>query len=416
MFRSVLARRWLRTGPQRPGEQHRHGARGITGAICAAVAAGIAFTTAGLAGAAVPATATTRSPAPPAGAAITSPASYRVLSAAATQTPAGTWRLLPAAPITKAPVTMVSVWTGREMIIHGILPGGGITFAYRPAARTWVRLADGPQPATVNSADVAVWTGSRMLVVGLTSGSYDPAANTWRKIARPGVSLGGAVTGWTGRQFLAWGGTCCEDTSRDGMAYNPVTNTWRKLPAAPLQPRASASGAWTGKELVVAGGHDFFRKTVFRDAAAYNPSTGTWRKLPPMPRALTRGPALWDGKEILFLSSSSARGLAYNPAKNSWRLLPAMPLPRFGFAAVWTGHRVLVWGGLAGSNPTWAPPAHGEAYNPAANQWTALPASPLHGRGFPSAVWTGHQMIVWGGNIPQATTDIFFTDGAAYTP
>jgi hypothetical protein len=30
-------------------------------------------------------------------------------------------------------------------------------------------------------------------------------------------------------------------------------------------------------------------------------------------------------------------------------------------------------------------------------------------------VWTGHQMIVWGGNI-QATTDTFFTDGAAYTP
>jgi hypothetical protein len=128
-----------------------------------------------------------------AGAAITSPASYRVLSAAATQTPAGTWKKLPAAPITKAPVTMVSVWTGREMIIHGILPGGsrGITFAYRPAARTWVQLADGPQPATTNSADVAVWTGSRMLVVGLTSGSYDPAANTWRKITRPGSPWAG---------------------------------------------------------------------------------------------------------------------------------------------------------------------------------------------------------------------------------
>src|SRR5260370_34183625 len=33
MFRSVLARRWLPTGPQRPGEQHRHGTRRITGAI-----------------------------------------------------------------------------------------------------------------------------------------------------------------------------------------------------------------------------------------------------------------------------------------------------------------------------------------------------------------------------------------------
>jgi hypothetical protein len=65
MLRSVLASRWLRAGPQRPGEQHRHGARGITGAICAAVAAGIALTTAGLAGAAVPATAATRSLGPP---------------------------------------------------------------------------------------------------------------------------------------------------------------------------------------------------------------------------------------------------------------------------------------------------------------------------------------------------------------
>ena len=353
-----------------------------------------------------------------AGAAITSPASYRVLSSAATQNPAGTWKKLPTAPITKAPAATVSVWTGREMIIHGIQfpPTGGprgITFAYRPAARTWVRLAGGPQPATAESTDVAAWTGSRMLVIGLTNGSYNPATNTWRKIAQPGVSMGGAVTGWTGRQFLAWGGTSAQDTSRDGMAYNPATNTWRKLPAAPLQPRHAASGAWTGKELIVAGGNNFH--TTFRDAAAYNPSTGTWRKLPQMPRTLTIGaPALWDGKEILFLSNSSARGLAYNPAQNRWRLLPAMPLPRFGFAAVWTGHRVLVWGGLTGSSPTWAPPAHGEAYNPATSRWSALPASPLHGRAFPTAVWTGHQMIVWGGNIPGTTT--VFTDGAAYTP
>jgi N-acetylneuraminic acid mutarotase len=186
------------------------------------------------------------------------------------------------------------------------------------------------------------------------------------------------------------------------------------LPAAPLRPRAGASGAWTGRELVVAGGHDFRGGTdhPLRDAAAYNPATGTWRKLPPMPRTLEGGPALWDGREVLFLSISSARGLAYNPARNNWRLLPAMPLPRAGFAAVWTGHRVLVWGGLAG-RPALTPPAHGEAYNPATNQWTALPASPLRGRLSPTAVWTGRQMIAWGG---QGATGTFFTDGTAYTP
>src|SRR6266571_5964303 len=65
MFRSVLAGRWLRAGPHRPGDQHRHGTRGITGAIGAAVAAGIALTTAGLAGAAFPASAAPRSLGPP---------------------------------------------------------------------------------------------------------------------------------------------------------------------------------------------------------------------------------------------------------------------------------------------------------------------------------------------------------------
>jgi hypothetical protein len=126
-----------------------------------------------------------------------------------------------------------------------------------------------------------------------------------------------------------------------------------------------------------------------RSGAAYNPSTNTSCRLPLMPRRPVGGPALWDGKEVLFLSTSSARGMAYNPVKNRWRLLPAMPLPRSGFAAVWTGHHVLIGGGLSGRFLTWAPPPHGEAYNPATNRWSALPASPLHGRASPVAVWTG---------------------------
>jgi len=30
-----------------------------------------------------------------------------------------------------------------------------------------------------------------------------------------------------------------------------------------------------------------------------------------------------------------------------WRALPAMAFPRFGFAAVWTGRQLLVWGGTS---------------------------------------------------------------------
>ena len=58
------------------------------------------------------------------------------------------------------------------------------------------------------------------------------------------------------------------------------------------------------------------------------------------------GPAVWDGREVLFLSFISARGLAYNPATNRWTYLPAMPLQRSWFTAVWTGQCLLVWGGF----------------------------------------------------------------------
>jgi hypothetical protein len=349
---------------------------------------------------------------------------------AAARVRAGSWRLLPAAPVTKPLDDVVSVWTGHEMIIHGIgFTAGGprrVTFAYRPATRTWVKLPRGPRPAVSEGTDIGVWTGSEMLVLGPTAGAYNPATNSWRQLARSSLPDGGAVTGWTGSQEIVWGGTCCDGRSHDGEAYDPATDTWTKLPTAPLQVRRGAMGAWTGRELVVAGGVvpvSGSRFRFFRNAAAYNPVTRSWRKLPPMPRRRADGTAVWDGKEILFIGGiraigglPAARGMAYNPATNHWRQLPAMKFRRSGFAAVWTGRRVLVWGGLAGHFPTWVPPPRGEAYNPATSKWTWLPKAPLHGRAGPTAVWTGHRMIVWGGSVPRALRTRSFIDGAAYTP
>ncbi len=186
-------------------------------------------------------------------------------------------------------------------------------------------------------------------------------------------------------------------------------------------------GAWTGKELVVAGGSCcppvFTHQTTFRDGAAYHPATRTWRKLPRMPGRRTGGTAVWDGKEVLFIGayrpvggngfSLSASGLAYNPATNQWRWLPAMPFPRTGFAAVWDGRQLLVWGGLTAKG---VPAPHGEAYTPATNRWTALPAAPLRGRADPVAVWTGRQMIVWGGYSIAGYGGKSYTDGRPTRP
>jgi Kelch motif len=345
----------------------------------------------------------------------------------ATPAAAGSWKLLPPAPIANAPHGVTSVWTGKEMIIYGIrsTPSGirRSNMAYIPASNTWVRLALGPMPPSPSGGGVGVWTGSEMLVLGRTSAAYNPVSNTWRPISSAGPGARDQpVVAWTGDQALVWSGGCCEP-SNTGMAYTAATDTWTTMPASPLPPSHGAAGAWTGRELVIAGGlardySDGIFK-IFRNAAAYNPATGTWRKLPRAPRPRYGARAVWDGTEVLFLGGSARtasdparRGMAYNPATNTWRLLPPMEYGREGLADVWTGRRVLVWGGQSSLvNPTAVPP-HGEAYDPRTNTWTALPTSALRGRIDPLSAWTGHQLIIWGGSLGSTA----YLDGAAFTP
>jgi hypothetical protein len=67
------------------------------------------------------------------------------------------------------------------------------------------------------------------------------------------------------------------------------------------------------------------------------------------------------------------------------------PDPRWLHTAVWTGSEMIVWGG-AGSLNT------GGRYNPSTDSWTATSTTNAPtGRARHTAVWTGSEMIVWGG-------------------
>ena len=83
------------------------------------------------------------------------------------------------------------------------------------------------------------------------------------------------------------------------------------------------------------------------------------------------------------------------------------PSARSGHAAVWTGSEMIVWGGNAGSYFN-----TGAKYNPSTNNWipistTNAPAA----RSGPTAVWTGSEMIVWGGDDGQSVNT-----GGRYNP
>jgi hypothetical protein len=372
-------------------------------------------------------TAASHTAAPP----VTPAPSASASASASTAQETGTWQLLPRAPRTAPLMGTVSVWTGNELLIHGVVtartPAGsrGVTLGYTPATGQWRRLAPGPAPRMLEGPQFAAWTGTEMLVFGLTTGAYNPAANTWRPIT-PYPRPNGAVRVWTGHQVIMWGGGCCGGANADGAAYTPAASTWRELPPSPL-PARYATGVWTGSEVIIAGGSRPMRIAAgfpgaFADAAAYNPTTHTWRTLPPMPQPRFGATAVWDGTEALFLGGTlanghrpTASGVAFNPGTGQWRRLPRMEFGRSQFAAVWTGHQVLVWGGLTGRYGSQTVPPHGVAYDPVTNRWSALPQAPLRGRANPMAVWTGSHMIVWGGQFESRLTT-FAHDGAAYQP
>ena len=95
-------------------------------------------------------------------------------------------------------------------------------------------------------------------------------------------------------------------------------------------------------------------------------------------------------------------GGKYNPSTNSWTAtsMTNAPSERYFHTAVWTGSEMIIWGGYGpgGGNGFYGSLNTGGKYNPQ-NGWTStsITNAPT-ARDRHTAVWTGSQMIVWGGN------------------
>ncbi len=159
----------------------------------------------------------------------------------------------------------------------------------------------------------------------------------------------------------------------------------------------------------------------FTTAAA---GPGRWTALNGLdvPTARRDHSAVWTGAELIVwggLDAQSAdygNGARYRPATDSWQSLPSNggPAPRFGHFAVWTGSRMLIWGGVHYSPSGGLESlASGGSYDPQTDTWTSVPtAGAPAGRTFATAVWTGSELIVWGGQGLSGT----LADGARYRP
>ena len=175
MFRSVLASGWRRVGPHRPGEQHRHGTRGITARPAAALAAAacLAVLAAGCA---------SHGNAPGAGAARSPGTSTTAAPSAAARTPAA------AAPGGRAAAprchtSQLSVaFTGLNAAMGGVR---GMTLILTNRSGATCSVYGYPGLAFATSGDVPVathltWVEQPRAAVVLRPGGNAQAMLTWR--------------------------------------------------------------------------------------------------------------------------------------------------------------------------------------------------------------------------------------------
>lgn len=133
-----------------------------------------------------------------------------------------------------------------------------------------------------------------------------------------------------------------------------------------------------GDEVVVVGG--FRGATVLSSVEAYAPSSDRWRSLAPLPARLHHPNVAVVGGRLYvlgFLTGAGfvpdGRGFVYDPGADAWSPVASMPegTLRGASATGVLGGKVWVVGGFRG-----VAVSDVSAYDPATDQWEALPALP----------------------------------------
>jgi hypothetical protein len=214
--------------------------------------------------------------------------------------------------------------------------------------------------------------------------------------------------------MLIWGGLATSTPLGSGGAYDPASDTWKAIPTAGAPPpRFSHAAAWTGTQMIVWGGSNF--TDWQNNGRVFDPSTASWTgmtSVPGAPTAREGATGVWTGSDFLVWG-----GWTGGPYENTGGLLSGVgagnegawtttsitgaPAPRGDHVAVWTGKELVVWGGcggdgcatLYGDGGRFVPGNDGGSWTATATQ------SALGARRGATGIHTGSSIVIWGGIV-----------------
>ncbi len=360
-----------------------------------------------------------------------------------------TWLSLAAAQSPEGRTAHQTTWSGNEMIIWGGFDGSSALNTggrYDPISNSWsaTSMDDAPSARWLHTA---IWSGSELIVWGgesgfvgppLNSGArYNPVMDSWQAVsmiaAPSGRTLHTAV--WSGSEMIIWGTIGDHYRDDSGGRYDPENDSWTSMPTSGFIPhfREQHTAVWDGNEMIIWGGFSRSFSTgddfsgLHNTGGRYDPISASWRttSLTGAPNARALHTAIWSGTEMIVWGGTETiiggntvvnDGARYNTVSDSWMPMSntMAPSPRRLHSVVWTGSEMMVWGGSSNTDSL----NTGARYDLNSDSWTPISQTDgpttrlLHG-----AVWTGEEMIIWGGvelidNVVSADRDT----GSRYNP
>ncbi len=312
----------------------------------------------------------------------------------------------------------------------------------RAGGDSWVPVTSSGAPVA-RTQHVAVWTGSDMIVWGGWNGSsyyrnggkYNPATDSWTATTTTNAPVARRLhTGvWDSSEqvMYVWGGYGGASFNSGGV-YDPNSNSWVStcdttgFPCYVPEGRyyhtmdpigyLSSAAIWGGTDTddMNTGGN-----------LTYNGGTGTWWDATdtidpdcPSPRAkhtsvnlygwryyMVWTMVIWGGDDRLNSGGILRLDSYSTDPSDFWKPITTSNAPkgRHNHAAIGvrlpdpTHDLMMVWGGYTWGADLWN--REGGIYDAQSDVWTLMTTTNApDGREHPTAVWTGHEMIVWGGD------------------
>ena len=289
-------------------------------------------------------------------------------------TAAGSWSPVASMPTARFGLAMA---TGKHGIIYAL--GGSMGLAgpivptveaYDQKTGSWSTAAPMPTPrrylmaATDRRGRVYAIGGALAGVFRSVVERYDPATDTWSAVSPLPIALccGAATTGRDGRIYVIGGFANGNVQLSNVEVYDPETDTWSSLAPLPA-PRAgklSAVAAPDGRIYAMGGINGV---TTVATMDAYDACADTWTPVASMPTPRRFLDAVRGRGGIIYALGGTVGSVgfpgtqelttveAYDPAADAWTAKAPLSTPRGGLgAAVGRAGTIFVIGGFDGSS------------------------------------------------------------------